>query len=60
MFTAVRLSKLKMDQSIEDVLRVTNILKNINFGWEGYLQPHFVMDKDDLVSLIDRELGIFI
>ncbi|HHC4810985.1 hypothetical protein [Klebsiella michiganensis] len=47
----------KMDQSIEDVLRVTNILKNINFGWEGYLQPHFVMDKDDLVSLIDRELG---
>ncbi|UJR62326.1 hypothetical protein [Dickeya zeae] len=46
-----------LDQSIEDILRVTSLLQNISFGWKGYVQPHFVMEEAQLIALISRELG---
>ncbi|UVD98964.1 hypothetical protein [Pectobacterium parvum] len=47
-----------LDQSIEDILRVTNLLKNISFGWRGYVQPHFVIEETKLAALFSKELGI--
>lgn len=47
----------QFDQSIEDILLVTNLLRNISFGWKGYVQPHFVMDEAPLIALISKELG---
>ncbi|MBL5922741.1 hypothetical protein I7V28_16795 [Lelliottia amnigena] len=46
-----------LDQSIEDILRVTNLLRNISFGWKGYVQPHFVIEEAHLIALISKELG---
>lgn len=47
----------QLDQSIEDILRVTNLLQNITFGRKGYVQPHFVMEEAQLIALISKELG---
>lgn len=47
-----------LDQSIEDILRVTNLLRNISFGLEGYVQPHFIIEETKLTSLFSKELGV--
>ncbi|WP_321146848.1 hypothetical protein, partial [Providencia alcalifaciens] len=48
----------QFDQSIEDILRVTNLLRNISFGRKGYVQPHFVIEETKLTALFNKELGI--
>lgn len=48
----------QFDQSIEDILQVTNLLRNISFGRKGYVQPHFVIEETKLTALFNKELGI--
>lgn len=48
---------MQVDQSIEDILRITNLLQNIRFGRKGYVQPHFVMEEVQLITLISKDLG---
>lgn len=47
-----------LDQSIEDILRVTALLKNISYGWNGYVQTHFVIKETKLAALFSTEMGL--
>lgn len=48
----------QFDQSIKDILKIIEYLQDISLGKNGYIQPHFIIDKEKLINLLNQYIGI--
>ena len=46
-----------VDQTLIQLVRAVEYLKDICCGWNGYIQPHFICPADDLEKLLETHFG---